>query len=259
MSEIIQKPMPQTEAAPPSSTQAAMVMLRGIVLKFGNNTVLDGIDLTVNRNEIVAVVGPSGTGKSTLVKIIAGLLIPDEGEVVLQSDRISLAFQTGALFSSMTVAENIALALERTTDLDNDEIEKRIDRYLSLVGLRDKRDQMPTDLSGGMQKRVGIARALAIQPDIMLYDEPSAGLDPILGQKLEESLREINKELQMATIVVTHEMPTIENLADRVVMLYQGKFVYQGSKDDFMTTREPYAYQFRTRREAGPIEVQGGA
>lgn len=232
-----------------------MIELRGIRLIYDHQAILDGLDLTVNRNEIVAVVGPSGTGKSTLIKIVAGLLIPDAGEVILQSDRIGLAFQYGALFSSMTVAENISMVLERTTDLSNEEIEQRIVKYLTLVNLEDVGYKMPSELSGGMQKRVGIARALAIHPDIMLYDEPSAGLDPILGNKLEHELRRVNGELKLASLVVTHEIPTIENLADRIVMLYDGKFVYQGTKEDFLTTREAYAYQFRTRREVGPIEV----
>lgn len=245
----------QTRNQPDASSNEPVIQLRDVCLQFGDARVLDGINLDVHANEVVAVLGPSGSGKSTLIKIISGLLIPDSGEVKLASQNIGLAFQYGALFTSMTVADNIWLILQRTTDLDDKEIQQRIHRYLEIVGLGDAADKRPSELSGGMQKRVGIARALAIHPQIMLYDEPSAGLDPIIGNKLEQDMKQANRELNMATIVVTHEMPTIENLADRVVLLYKGKFVYEGTKDDFMTTDEPHAYQFRNRKATGPINV----
>lgn len=244
-----EKPQQQPRADQP------LVELHDVCLSFGRKIILDHFSLTLNRNEVLTIVGPSGTGKSTLVKIITGLLEPDSGEVIVRSDRIGLAFQSGALFTSLTVAENIVLVLERTTDLDDIEIEKRVDEALKLVGLETEADKMPDELSGGMQKRVGIARALAIEPEIMLYDEPSAGLDPILANRLEKDLRRINEERGMGTLLVSHELPTIENMADRVLMLYEGKVVYQGTKDDFFTTREPHALQFRTRRETGPIDA----
>lgn len=238
----------------PAKTEP-LIELKDIHLSFGDHQVLRGINLTVSQNEIVAILGPSGSGKSTLIKIVVGLLTPDQGEVIVRSDRVGLAFQGGALFTSLSVADNLGLVLERTTNLKPDEIERRIQESLELVGLEEAIHKMPNELSGGMQKRVGIARALCIEPDIMLYDEPSAGLDPILAAKLEKDLREINQERRMATILVTHEMPSIETMADRVVLLYQGELVFNGSKEEFLSTREPHAYQFRTRREAGPIEV----
>jgi phospholipid/cholesterol/gamma-HCH transport system ATP-binding protein len=231
-----------------------MIALRDIHLAFGQQKVLEGVSLSVNRNEIVAIVGPSGSGKSTLIKIVAGLIEPDSGDVVLASDRVGLAFQYGALFTSLTVEDNIALALERTTKLDKNTIDERVDEALTMVELEGVRDKFPSELSGGMQKRVGIARALAIHPDIMLYDEPSAGLDPILADKLESDLRTINQQLRIATIVVTHEIPTIENLANRVVLLFEGHFVYEGRKDDFFSTRDPLVLQFRRRTQAGPVQ-----
>ena len=238
-----------------ATTPSPLIALQDIHLSYQSTKVLNGISLEVWPDEVVAIVGPSGTGKSTLLKIITGLLTPDSGDVVLQTNNIGLAFQDGALFSSLSVAENISIVLERTTDLSVEDIDQRIQESLELVGLSDAREKFPNELSGGMQKRVGIARALAIEPDIMLYDEPSAGLDPILAHKLEDDLRRINRKRKLGSVLVTHELPTIQNLADRVVMLYHGRIVYTGSKDDFMTTGEPYALQFRTRREAGPIEV----
>jgi phospholipid/cholesterol/gamma-HCH transport system ATP-binding protein len=245
----------EQQTSSPTEERHPRVSLQDICLKYGEKVILDGISLEVCPGEIVAVLGPSGSGKSTLIKIVAGLLVPDSGQVTLSSNKIGMAFQYGALFSSMSIAENLSLVLERTTHLAAEEIENRIRKYLTMVGLEEVMDKLPNALSGGMQKRVGIARALAIQPDIMLLDEPSAGLDPILASRLEKDFSRINEELQLATILVTHEMPTIENLADRVVLLYKGKFVYQGTIEDFLRTDEPHAYQFRTRNEAGPIEV----
>lgn len=231
-----------------SGTNPPMIILKEIRLAFEGQTVLDGISLLVYRNEVVAIVGPSGSGKSSLIRIIAGLLEPDSGEVILASDRIALAFQQGALFTSLTVEENIAMVLERVTNLKADAVEKRIQEVLEMVELENVRDKLPKELSGGMQKRVGVARALAIHPDIMLYDEPSVGLDPVLADKLEQDLRQINERLQMATVVVSHEIATIKNLADRVVLLHEGHFVFEGSKEHFFETQNPFVTEFRTHR-----------
>lgn len=226
-----------------------MIILRDICLVYDEAPVLDGISFTVYKNEVVALVGPSGAGKTSLIKIITGLVFPDSGEAKVMSDRIGMAFQYGALFTSLTVKENIALVLEQTIDLEKKALEERIGEALTLVGLAEEGEKYPNELSGGMQKRVGIARALAIHPDIMIYDEPSAGLDPILAERLEKDLRRINEERGMATLVVTHELPTVWNLADRVIMLYEGRIVYEGTKEDFFSTHEPYVLQFRARSE----------
>ena len=171
----------------------AMISLKDIHLSFGERTILDGVNLKVFPGEIATVLGPSGAGKSTIIKIIAGLLEPDSGEVLVKSKKIGFAFQYSALFSSYTVQENLELVLEQTTNLSSREIRLKSEEALELVGLLHVRDHFPSQISGGMQKRVGIARALAIEPDIMLYDEPSAGLDPIVAHKLEEDLKRINE------------------------------------------------------------------
>lgn len=240
---------PERLIANPEDKSTPMLVLEDIHLAYDGHVVLDGISLKLYRNEMLAVVGPSGSGKSTLVKIIAGLEQPDSGRVYLASDRVGLAFQYGALFTSLTVEQNIALALERRLGLDEEAVSRRINEVLAMVELQNVRDSLPDELSGGMQKRVGIARALAIDPDIMLYDEPTVGLDPMLATKLELDLRRINRERHMASIVVTHELPTIRNLADRVVFLHEGRFVYEGSREDFFTTDNPYVREFRKRIE----------
>ncbi len=244
-----------TQTPEKPETQEPLIELKNVSLSFGPKRILNGVHLKVYRNEMVAILGPSGSGKSTLLKIVAGLLEVDEGEVNIRSDKIGLSFQYGALFSSMSVEDNLWLVLSRSTNLSDAEIERRIDEALTLVGLEEEKKKFPDALSGGMIKRVDIARALAIHPDIMLYDEPSAALDPVLAGKLEKDLRDINKKLKIASLVVTHELPTVKNLADRVILLYEGKFVYEGSTEDFFSTEEPHAKQFRTRQEYGPIEV----
>jgi len=232
------------------------IALRHAYMTYNNQKILDDVSIEVFANEVVAVVGPSGTGKTSLIKIIAGLLEPDSGEIELSSNSIGLAFQSGALFTSMTVYENLIFILERTIHKSVPDMDQRIDEVLDLVGMgEEERNKHPDELSGGMQKRVSIARALAIYPDIMLYDEPTTGLDPMFANKLEKDLKRFNMDHQMASIIVTHELPAIQNLADRVIMLYQGKIVYEGTKDDFFTCQAPFALQYRTRQEAGPIDV----
>jgi phospholipid/cholesterol/gamma-HCH transport system ATP-binding protein len=251
----IQKMGHSSQQSGSESLEKARVVLRHTYMNYNDQKILEDVSMEVYANEVVAVVGPSGTGKSTLIRIIAGLIEPDAGEVGLSSDSIGFVFQNGALFSTMTVYENLIFVLERTIQLSVSEMDQRIDEVLNLVGMGEERDKSPNQLSGGMQKRVAIARALAIYPDIMLYDEPTTGLDPMFANKLEKDLKRFNTDHQMASIIVTHELPAIHNMADRVIMFYQGKIVYEGSQDDFFTTHAPYALQFRTRQEAGPIDV----
>ena len=237
-------------------SKKALIELKDIHLSFGDRKILDGVNLKVYPGAIAAILGPSGAGKSTIIKIIAGLLEPDSGEVIVRADRIGFAFQYSALFSSYTVKENIQLVLEQTTNLSCKEIHARVDESLKMVALSHVANLYPNQISGGMQKRAGIARALAIEPKVMLYDEPSAGLDPIVAHKLEEDLTRINQERGLASVLITHELPTIKNLSTKVLMLFNGNFVYKGTTNDFFyNCDEPFSVQFRNRRLAGPISV----
>jgi len=239
----------------PEKENRPRVTVKHAFLNYSGQKLLDDVSLEVYANQIIAVVGPSGTGKTVLIKIIAGLIELDSGEIQLSSDSIGVAFQNGALFTSMTVYENLIFVLEQTLKKSVPDMDQRIDEVLNLVGIsKDERDKYPSELSGGMQKRVSIARALVIYPDIMLYDDPSSGLDPMLANKLEKDLKKFNQQHQMASIVVTNELSAIKNLADRVIMLYQGKIVYEGSNDDFFTTKNPFALQYTTHRETGLLE-----
>jgi phospholipid/cholesterol/gamma-HCH transport system ATP-binding protein len=231
------------------------ITVKHAFLSYSGQKLLDDVSLEVYANEVVSVVGPSGTGKTALIKIIAGLIELDSGEIELSSGSIGVAFQSGALFTSMTVYENLIFVLEQTMKKSVSDMDQRIDEVLNLVGIGAKeRGKHPSQLSNGMRKRVSIARALVIYPDIMLYDEPSSGFDPMFANKLEKDLKKFNQEHHMASIVVTNELSAIKNLADRVMMLYQGKIVYEGSNDDFFTTKAPFALQYTTHQETGLIE-----
>lgn len=231
------------------------ISVKHAFLNYNGQKLLDDVSLDVYANEVIAVVGSSGTGKTVLIKIIAGLIELDSGEIELSSDSIAVAFQNGALFTSMTVYENLIFVLEQTMKKSVSEMDRRIDEVLNLVGIsKDERDKHPSELSDGMQKRVSIARALVVYPDIMFYDDPSSGFEPMFANKLEKDLKKFNKEHQMASIIVTNELSAIKNLADRVIILYQGKIVYEGSNDDFFTSKAPFALQYTTNQEEGLLE-----
>lgn len=231
-----------------SDTSGVMVELKDVMVTYQEGcNVLEGVNLVLCKDDVLCLLGPNGSGKSTLIRVIAGLIEPDAGEVVIRSQRIGLAFQLGALFTSMTVADNIREVLTRIPDLSDEDIEQRVEEALNIVELLDSKDKFPVELSGGMQKRLGIARALAIHPDIMLYDEPFAGLDPIVSQKLEKALLACNIRLHMATLMVSHELPMIKAMATRVVMLQDGRIVFNGTKNEFFTTQEPQVRQYIAR------------
>lgn len=232
-----------------------LLELRNIYLSFGSNQVLKDFSLKVAKKEVVALIGPSGSGKSTVLKVIAGLIAPDSGSVVLRSRRIAMAFQFSALLTSLSVYDNVALPLRKNTRLSEREIHDRVLSTLELVGLSESVNTMPDELSGGMQKRIGIARALAIDPEIILYDEPSSGLDPMTAAKLEGDIRHISKKVGVASIIVTHNMETLENIVDRVLILYNGGIVWQGDRKMFFSTEDPYPVQFRERAPEGPIAI----
>jgi phospholipid/cholesterol/gamma-HCH transport system ATP-binding protein len=225
-----------------------VITFKNVSLSFGDKLVLKDLSFDVYPKEIVSIIGPSGAGKSTILKLITGLLKPDSGEIKVSVKRFGMAFQNAALFNSMSVWENIALALKETTHMSTKEIKKRVAECLETVGLADSAEMFPEELSGGMQKRVGIARALALQPDILLYDEPSTGLDPVTAFKLEEDMLALRDKIGLASVVVTHDIHTVEHLSDRVLILGDNKIIWEGEIDRFMTSDEPFPCSFRERK-----------
>lgn len=226
-----------------------VISFEKVNLSFGKKQVLNNLSFDINKREIVTIAGPSGSGKSTILKLISGLLIPDSGNITINAKSFGMAFQYGALFNSMTVKDNVALALRETTKLSKKEIEKRVNESLKTVGLLHTVNMYPGELSGGMQKRVSIARALALHPEIVLYDEPSTGLDPATASKLEEDMLRFRDQIGFTSVVVTHDVETIKHVSDRVLILDKGHIVWEGTNEEFMTDNSPYPCSFRERKE----------
>ena len=256
-----------------------LIELKGITKSFGDRLVLDHVDLTIERGEALAIVGPSGTGKSTILRIIAGLLAPDAGEVYVQGQRrygliedaedpvgIGMVFQQAALFDSLTVDENVGFLLYEHSKLPRTRIRELVDRSLEMVGLAGTGDRLPSQLSGGMRKRVSFARAIIANPEdpkdspeVLLYDEPTAGLDPIASTVIEDLVRQLQQaEGTCSTyVMVTHQDSTIRRTADRVILLYQGKIQWTGKVHEIDTTDHPMVRQFFGGHVEGPIQVIG--
>jgi len=226
---------------------------------FGEQRVLDRIDLKVARGETLTVLGRSGTGKSVMLKLLIGLQRPDSGEIEINGEeitmmqldelnrirkRVGFLFQNAALYDSLTAEENVAFPLRRHTDMTDGERRDRVSELLSRVGMDEAREKMPADLSGGMKKRVGLARALALDPEIMLLDEPTAGLDPIAASEINELIRELQRERNISSIVVTHDMRSVEKVADRVAMLNEGSILIEGTLDDLKQSDDAFVSQF---------------
>ena len=232
-----------------------------ITKRFGDTEVLAGVSFTVHRGETLCVLGGSGGGKSTLLKILIGVLRPTSGRVILDGEDIAamtpkeldrtrrkfgVMFQGGALLNSMTVAENVALPIEQHTKLDAETISTMVTIKLHQVGLLPAASRPPSALSGGMQKRVAIARALALDPKILFYDEPSAGLDPITTTQIDQLINQLKTTMHMTNIVVTHVMESVRRIADRVVMLDKGKLILDGTLDDLLTSEDDRIRRFLT-------------
>lgn len=228
-------------------------------MKYGEHVILHDVNLTIKKGETLAVVGPSGTGKSTLLKLLIGLARPTGGQVWVDGKEISrmkdkeldearlgmgMVFQYSALFDSMSVGENVAFGLRQHTDMGEDDIRRIVEERLAGVGLAGLADAMPNELSGGMKKRVGLARALAFKPNIILYDEPSSGLDPIMARKIDELILETQKEFGVTSVVVTHDMESAYRIADRIAVLYEGRFVQIGTPDEIRRSDHPYVQEF---------------
>jgi phospholipid/cholesterol/gamma-HCH transport system ATP-binding protein len=253
-----------------------LLELRGITKSFGSNQVLDGLDLTMYQGEAIAIIGPSGTGKSTILRIIAGLLPADSGEIYVAGQRrvgliedsqdpvgIGMVFQQAALFDSLTVEENVGFLLYQHSNLSTAEIQQLVEEVLEMVGLPGIGDRYPAELSGGMRKRVSFARAIVSNPQnpkdrpaLLLYDEPTAGLDPIASTVIEDLIRDIQNSRGCSSyIIVTHQDSTIRRTADRVIFLHRGKIQWNGRIDEIDETDNPYVRQFFAGNIEGPIQL----
>lgn len=245
-----------------------MIEIRGLCKRFGKKVVLDGLDLTVPRGENMVVIGGSGTGKSVLLKCVVGLLRPDEGEIRIDGEditrmdeeelslvrrRFGMLFQGSALFDSMNVGENVGFALRQLRKYPEERIREVVEEKLSMVGLREIQRLMPAELSGGMKKRVGLARAIASEPDILLFDEPTTGLDPIMADVINDLIVSLRERLGVTSITITHDMASAYKIADRIAMLYKGRIVESGSPDGIRNTANPVVAQFVQGRSRGPI------
>ena len=237
------------------------IEVRNLIKKFDERTVINDISFKVADGEVLAIVGFSGSGKSTVLKLICGLIPFDSGEILTSEGDIAMVFQYSALFDSLTVADNISFELRERKDLrkkyTKDEIKKIVSQKLELVGLKGIENKFPSELSGGMQKRVSFARAIVTKPNTILYDEPTAGLDPMSSTLIEDYIVSLKREINAASIVVTHQMSTITRTADRVIMLYDGKIVFEGTPTELLKQDNPYTKQFVTASLEGPMQMQG--
>ena len=235
------------------SSDQPVIRLSNIVKRFGSQTVLNGINLDVHKGETMVIMGGSGSGKSTTLRLMIGSFLPDEGTIEMFGHdtcamseegfnavrrRFGILFQSGALFNSMTIAENVALPMREHTDLDPEIIDITVKIKLELVGLREHADKYPAQISGGMKKRAGLARAMALDPEILFYDEPSAGLDPVTSAQIDQLIVALSQQLGVTSVVVTHEMDSAFTIADRMAMLDHGRMLRVESRDWFERLRD---------------------
>ena len=237
-----------------------IIEIKNLQKSFGDNVVLQDINLTVNKGENIVILGKSGVGKSVTIKCIVGLLTQDSGSLKVFDEEVSemnedklkelrtkigFLFQSGALYDSMTVRENLSFPLTRVLRIkDQQEIDTRIIDILESVGLADAIDKMPSDLSGGMRKRIGLARTLIVKPEIILYDEPTTGLDPITSREISELILEMQKKYQTTSLIITHEIACAKITADKVVIMKDGKYIEEGSFDDLQKSKDPFVQSF---------------
>tara|TARA_Y100001968_G_scaffold160394_1_gene146615 strand:+ start:3107 stop:3841 length:735 start_codon:yes stop_codon:yes gene_type:complete len=242
-----------------------MIKISNIYKSFNSKMILDGVDFEINKGECVVIIGKSGSGKSVLLKHILGLLIPDKGYIEIDGitlrglkyrqlqklrSKIGMVFQSGALFDSLTVNDNIKIALDRLTNLDDEKLQQRINNSLLEVGMKDTNHLMPSELSGGMKKRVGIARAISFKPDYIFYDEPTTGLDPIMSNTINKLILKFNQKNDITSLVITHSMKTVFEVADRVLMLHNGKIYFNGSVNDIKNSKDNIISSFVNGRDS---------
>jgi len=243
----------------PVQDRQPIVVVHDLRKSFGPQQVLDGIDLAVAQGETLAVLGRSGIGKSVLLKLIIGLQKPDSGSIVVQGQeitgldlnqlneirkKIGFLFQQAALYDSMTVEENVAFPLRRHTKLSESEQKERVRELLANVGMEEDHEKLPSQISGGMQKRVGLARALALDPEILLFDEPTAGLDPITADEIGELIVDLKKKRSITSVVVTHDIHAARAFTDRLALINDGRIVVEGTFNELQKSRERFVHQF---------------
>ena len=261
----------QITLAPLTSRQAAsptLVTLDHVELNFGDKKVLDRVSLEVAPQERLVIIGQSGAGKTTILRLILGILKPNGGSVFFKENeisrmndhqlenirrRIGMVYQDAALLSSLTVRENLALPLEELTDKTPAEIDRIVDEKLDMVGMASEDKLMPFELSGGMRKRVGLARALVMEPELILFDEPTQGLDPVIGALIDELIIDLTERTKATSIIVTHLMDSAFHVATRLAMLHGGKIIEQAAPDEFRHSTNPIVVQFLTGTTEGPI------
>lgn len=245
-----------------------MIEAKKISKAFRGRTILNELDLTVKRGETLVIIGRSGCGKSVFLKHMIGLIKPDKGQLLVDGTdvahlavkqmnelrvRFGMLFQASALFDSMTVGENVGFNLIEHSDLSARAIAERVEESLELVGLKGIQDLKPSELSGGMKKRVALARAICMRPEILLYDEPTTGLDPIMADAINDLIIELHDKLRVTSVVVTHDMVSAYKIATRIAMMYQGQIIQIGSPDEIRSTKNPVVRQFITGSANGPI------
>lgn len=250
--------------------QKTKIKINNLHKAFGPKVILDGINLDIYESEVIYVIGKSGTGKSVMLKHLVALMRPDKGSIEIDGvpifdisekklyavrKKMGVLFQYAALFDSMTVFDNVAFTIRRFTAKTEEEVSETVYEKLSLVGLSGVENKRPSALSGGMQKRVGLARALAINPEIVLYDEPTTGVDPILASAVDDMILTLNRELGVTSIVISHDMHSVFRTAGRVAMLYDGNFIKIGSPEEFRNSDDEVVRQFVEGRAQGPIPL----
>ncbi len=243
-----------------------MIQLKNLHKSFQNHQVLNGLNLTIPNSKITVIIGRSGEGKSVLLKHLMGLIRPDSGDVVVDGcsigaldeielkdfrKRFGMLFQNAALFDSMNIFENIAFPLLEHTPMKPVEIRKRVHEVLELVGLKDVDHKFPSELSGGMRKRAGLARAIALLPQILLYDEPTTGLDPIMTDAIDQLILNTQKKLGITSVVISHDIEATFRIADKVALLHEGRILLEGKEEDFRKSSHPFIRQFLEGRSGG--------
>jgi phospholipid/cholesterol/gamma-HCH transport system ATP-binding protein len=242
--------------------------LREVTMQFEDKTVLDDLSLKVRPQDRLVIMGQSGSGKSTILRLILGILYPNEGSVFFKQFEITrlarrklqrvrrhigMVYQYSALLSSRSVRDNVALPLEELTDKSREEIDEIVDQKLELVGMKDSKGLMPSELSGGMRKRVSLARALVLDPELVLFDEPVAGLDPVMASVIDELIISLSEKSKVTSVIVTHEMDSAFRIATRMAMLYHGKIIEEGKPEKLKESKNPVVSQFLSGSTEGPI------